>query len=52
MKSKLNVLVIGCGTMGKSHSLAYRDLPEFKIVGLVSRGAASREALNRKLGGG
>jgi len=52
MKSKLKVLVIGCGTMGTSHALAYRDIPEFEIVGLVSRAAASREALDRKLGGG
>lgn len=52
MKTQLNVLVVGCGTMGTSHALAYHDIPEFKIVGLVSRGAASREALNKKLGGG
>jgi predicted dehydrogenase len=52
MKKQLNVLVIGCGTMGTSHALAYRDIPEFKIVGLVSRGTASRETLNQKLGGG
>jgi predicted dehydrogenase len=52
MESKLKVLVIGCGTMGTSHALAYRDLPEFEIVGLVSRGVASRETLDRKLGGG
>ena len=52
MKTQLNVLVVGCGTMGTSHALAYHDIPEFKIVGLVSRGAASREALNQKLGGG
>ena len=52
MKTQLNVLVIGCGTMGTSHALAYHDIPEFKIVGFVSRGPASREALNQKLGGG
>jgi len=52
MKSTFNVLIIGCGTMGTSHALAYRDIPEFKIVGLVSRGESSREALNQKLGGG
>ncbi len=52
MKPQLKVLVIGCGTMGTSHALAYRDIPEFKVVGLVSRGRASREALDRKLGGG
>ncbi|MFC1997794.1 Gfo/Idh/MocA family protein [Chloroflexota bacterium] len=52
MKTQLKVLVIGCGTMGTSHALAYRDIPEFDIVGLVSRGASSRETLNRELGGG
>ncbi len=52
MKLPLKVLVIGCGTMGSSHALAYQAIPEFEIVGLVSRGAASRAALNHKLGGG
>ena len=52
MKTPLKTLVIGCGTMGASHALAYRDIPEFEIAGLVSRGTASRDALNRELGGG
>ncbi len=51
MQNSLKVLVVGCGTMGTSHALAYREIPEFKIAGLVSRGA-SRHALNRRLGGG
>ena len=34
----LRVLVVGCGSMGTSHSLAYDSMPEFVIVGLVSRG--------------
>jgi predicted dehydrogenase len=51
MPNPLKTLVIGCGTMGTSHALAYQDIPEFEIVGLVSRGAASRAALNAKLGG-
>lgn len=46
------VLVAGCGHMGASHARAYRDLPAFEIAGLVSRGAASRGALNASLGGG
>ena len=52
MKNQLKVLVVGCGSMGTSHALAYRDIPEFQIVGLVSRTADSREALNNRLGGG
>jgi predicted dehydrogenase len=52
MNEPLKVLVIGCGTMGTSHALAYQSIDEFKITGLVSRGAASRNALNQKLGGG
>jgi predicted dehydrogenase len=51
MQESLSVLVIGCGTMGTSHALAYRDIPEFEIVGLVSRGK-SRDVLNQRLGGG
>ncbi len=34
----LRVLVVGCGTMGTSHSLAYDAMSGFEIVGLVSRG--------------
>ena len=48
----IKVLVVGCGHMGKSHALAYRNNPEFQIAGLVSRNDGSREALNRELGGG
>lgn len=38
--------------MGSSHARAYRDLPEFEVVGLVSRGPDSRGRLNATLGGG
>lgn len=48
----LRVLVVGCGHMGSSHARAYRALRGFEIVGLVSRGPRTREALNRELGGG
>jgi predicted dehydrogenase len=47
----LRVLVVGCGQMGSSHARAYHAMPEFEIVGLVSRGAASRRRLNADLGG-
>jgi len=39
----LNVLVVGCGHMGASHARAYSQMEGFDIVGLVSRGARSRE---------
>ena len=37
--------------MGASHARAYHKMPEFEIVGLVSRGPASRGALSQELGG-
>jgi len=47
----LKVLVVGCGNMGKSHARAYHKMNEYNIVGLVSRGADSRESLSLELGG-
>jgi predicted dehydrogenase len=38
--------------MGASHALAYHEIEDFQIVGLVSRGPSSREAVNHLLGGG
>ncbi|MEZ5965604.1 MAG: Gfo/Idh/MocA family oxidoreductase [Planctomycetota bacterium] len=50
--SRLRVLVVGCGNMGRSHARAYRTLAsDFELVGLVSRGAESRERLAGELGG-
>jgi len=37
--------------MGASHARAYHKMPEFEIVGLVSRGPGSRGALSKELGG-
>jgi predicted dehydrogenase len=51
MTSPLRVLVAGCGNMGASHARAYHKMPEFEIVGLVSRGPDSRGALSKELGG-
>jgi predicted dehydrogenase len=51
MPTPLRVLVAGCGNMGASHARAYHRMPEFEIVGLVSRGPASRGALATELGG-
>ncbi len=47
----LKTLVVGCGNMGTSHARAYQKLEGFEIVGLVSRGAQSRERLSRELNG-
>lgn len=51
MIKPLSVLVVGCGHMGSSHAAAYHEIDDFEMVGLVSRGSQSREALNHKLGG-
>jgi len=48
---KIKVLVVGCGNMGRSHARAYKQLPAFEIVGLVSRKPDSREKLSKELGG-
>ena len=50
--SPLKVLCVGAGNMGRSHALAYHNIPEFEIAGIVTRSAGSREALNEELGGG
>jgi predicted dehydrogenase len=52
MNFPLKVLVVGCGHMGASHALAYHQIEDFRIVGLVSRGPSSRDAVNQRLGGG
>ncbi|MGJ8657260.1 MAG: Gfo/Idh/MocA family protein [Akkermansiaceae bacterium] len=46
------ILCVGAGNMGRSHALAYHNIPEFNIAGIVTRSAASREKLNEELGGG
>ncbi len=51
MSAPLRVLVAGCGNMGASHARAYHKMPEFEIVGIVSRGPASRGRLAAELGG-
>ncbi len=47
MKDPIRVLVVGCGNMGASHARAYYKMPEFEIVGLVSRGPESRSKLSK-----
>lgn len=51
MQEPISVLVVGCGNMGASHARAYHKMPEFNIVGLVSRGPESRSKLSQELGG-
>lgn len=50
-RKKVNVLVVGCGNMGTSHTRAYQKLEDFNITGLVSRGPESRNRLSKELGG-
>ena len=50
MPAPLKVLVVGCGHMGISHAQAYHAMEGFRIVGVVSRGEASRRALLDALG--
>jgi predicted dehydrogenase len=51
MNKKIRVLVVGCGHMGTSHARAYHKMPEFDIVGVVSRGPQTRHRLAQELGG-
>lgn len=52
MTEKLKVLCVGAGHMGRSHALAYHQIEDFEIVGIVTRSPESRQALNKELGGG
>lgn len=52
MSTPVRILCVGAGHMGRSHALAYRQLDGFEIAGVVTRSAASREALIAELGGG
>lgn len=52
MSKKLKVLCVGAGHMGRSHALAYHQIEDFEIVGLVTRSPESRGTLNHELGGG
>ncbi|MEC7583760.1 MAG: Gfo/Idh/MocA family oxidoreductase [Planctomycetota bacterium] len=50
-KAPLRVLVAGCGNMGASHARAYQKLPDFELIGLISRKPESRQRLSSELGG-
>ena len=50
MSKPIRILVVGCGHMGTSHAKAYHALPEFEIVGVVSRGESSRRQLLTAVG--
>lgn len=41
----VRVLVVGLGTMGGSHALAYHTNPDFEIVGLVNRSGRASSAV-------
>jgi len=49
--NKIRILVVGCGNMGYSHALAYHQLDDFEIVGVVDRGPESRKRVSDALGG-
>lgn len=46
----INILCAGAGNMGRSHALAYHNIPEFNIVGICTRSNGSGEKLNAELG--
>ena len=48
--STRRVLVVGLGTMGRSHASAYARIPGFELAGLCARGIAS-QALPAELAG-
>lgn len=50
--SKIKILCVGAGNMGRSHALAYHNISDFEIVGICTRSPGSREKLNDELGGG
>jgi predicted dehydrogenase len=52
MSKTIKVLCVGAGHMGRSHALAYHQIEEFEICGIVTRSPESRGALNKELGGG
>ena len=52
MAKRIRVLCVGAGHMGRSHAVAYHQIPEFEIVGIVTRSPESRAKLNAELGGG
>lgn len=41
-RTKIRILVVGCGNMGASHARAYHKSDTFEIAGLVSRGVSKR----------
>ncbi|MBT8045291.1 MAG: Gfo/Idh/MocA family oxidoreductase [Verrucomicrobiae bacterium] len=50
MNQPINILCAGAGHMGRSHALAYHNIPEFNIVGICTRADGSGEKLNQELG--
>lgn len=49
MSSPIRILIVGCGNMGAAHAVAYHQMKEFEICGLVARGE-SKVTLNHNLG--
>ncbi|MES2658237.1 MAG: Gfo/Idh/MocA family oxidoreductase [Verrucomicrobiota bacterium] len=47
----IRILCAGAGHMGRSHAIAYHNLPGFEICAIVTRSPESRAALNAELCG-
>ena len=47
--TKIRVLVVGAGNMGRSHALAYASIPEFEIAAVCTRTPESRASLMAEL---
>jgi predicted dehydrogenase len=48
--SRLRVLTVGAGNMGRSHTLAYHNLPGFEVAGICTRSTSSSGKLAADLG--
>ncbi len=49
--NKIKIVVVGCGNMGTSHALAYKNLSgDFEIIGLVDNNEDRASVLKEKIG--
>lgn len=48
MNSPIRILIGGCGNMGAAHAMAYHQMKDFEICGLVARGE-SKVLLNKAM---
>src|SRR5262245_14908320 len=50
MSSPLGIAIVGCGLIARFHARAIAEIPNTKIVALVSRKVANAEKVNAELG--